>query len=288
MDKARKAEGLGYSTLLIADHLGAQLAPVPALQLAAEATTSLRVGTFVCNNDFRHPVLLAMEAATLDVLTGGRFELGIGAGHARPEYLQAGIAYDAPGVRVERLGEAVRVIKGLFGPGPMTFSGRYYQVHELEGFPRPFQQPHPPIVVGGGGRRLLSLAGREADVVAVGFRVLADGTPDLASIASEATAQQVEWVRQVAGARFDALELNILIQAVVVTDDRQGGAEQVAGRLGVTAAQALETPHALVGTADQIADDLRARRERFGISYVAVFERDMDAFAPVVGALAGT
>src|SRR5438876_677403 len=177
---ARQAEALGYSTLLIPDHLGDQLSPIPALVAAADATSTLRIGSLVFDNDFRHPVMLAKEAATLDVLSGGRFELGIGAGWLRSEYEQAGIPYDPPGVRVGRMEEALQIIKGLFADRPVTFSGTYYKVSALEGQPKPVQRPHPPILIGGGGKRILSIAAREATIVGFLPIVRPDGSgPDL-------------------------------------------------------------------------------------------------------------
>src|SRR6266568_4197945 len=178
---AQQAESLGYSTLQMPDHLGDQFAPVPALLAAAEATHTLRIGSFVFDNDFRHPVMLAREAATLDLLSGGRFELGLGAGWNRSEYEQAGIPYDSPGVRVSRMEEALHIIKGLLADGPVNFSGKYYTVTDLEGHPKPVQRPHPPILIGGGGKRLLSIAAREATTVGFTptFRAVGDRKSDV-------------------------------------------------------------------------------------------------------------
>ena len=289
---ARKAESLGYSTLLVPDHLGDQLAPVASLLMAAEATRTLRIGSFVFDNDFRHPVMLAKEAATLDLLSSGRLELGIGAGWLRAEYEQAGIPYDSAGVRISRMEEALQIIKGLFADGPLSFSGTYYKVNALEGYPKPVQRPYPPILIGGGGKRLLSIAAREATIV--GFIPVArsDGSgPDLTDSTMEALAQKISWVRQAAGDRFDDLELNILVAEVIVTEDREQAAQFIALTLAsgvqVTAKQVLQVPYLLLGTVDQICEDLLARREQYGISYVTVFERSMEALAPVVARLVG-
>lgn len=290
--KARRAEDLGYSTFLVPDHLGDQFSPAVSLLAAAEATTTLRIGSLVFDNDFRHPVMLAKEAATLDLLSGGRFELGIGAGWLRAEYEQAGIAYDPPGIRVSRLEEALRIIKGLFVDGPFTFSGDYYTITSLEGHPKPLQRPHPPLLIGGGGRRLLSLAAREASIVGFTptFRSDGDG-PELTDATPAALMQKLEWVHQAAGSRLDDLELNILIAEVMVSDDRRQTAEFIAAtlgsRVGASAEHVLEVPYVLIGTVDQICEDLLVRRDRFGISYITVYEKNMEALAPVVARLAG-
>ena len=150
-EQARKVEDLGYSTLLVPDHFGDQLAPVPALMAAADATTSLRIGTLVFDNDYRHPFVLAKEAATLDLLSGGRLELGLGAGWMRTDYDESGIAYDRPGLRVDRFAEGVAVVAGLLqADGPFSFSGTHYTVTEHTLTPRPVQRPRPPLILGGG------------------------------------------------------------------------------------------------------------------------------------------
>lgn len=290
---AQKVEALGYSTMLMPDHLGEQLAPVPALLAAAEATHTLRIGSFVFDNDFRHPVILAKEAATLDILSGGRFEFGLGAGWERSEYERAGIPYDPPGVRVDRMEEALHIIKGLFADGPFTFSGKYYTVTAFEGHPKPVQQPHPPILIGGGGKRTLSIAAREASIV--GFTPIfrgAGGGTDYTDAAPAALMQKVEWVRQAAGDRFDELELNILIGEVFTTEEREQAAQFIAATMApnipdVTPEVVLSVPYLLIGSIDQICTDLLARREQFGISYVTVFEKNMETLAPVVARLAG-
>ena len=285
---ARKVESLGYSTLLMPDHLGDQLGPVAALMAAAEATQTLRIGSLVFDNDFRQPVMLAKEAATLDLLSGGRFELGLGAGWMRSEYERAGIPFDSAGVRVNRLEEAVHIIKGLFAGEPLNFSGQYYTVTNLEGFPKPIQRPNPPIFVGGGSKRILSIAAREANIVGFGPRTRADGSGlDTTDATAEATERKVAWVRQAAGERFNELELNAIVFTVVVTDQRKQASEQLTQRFQMTTQQVLEMPHCLVGTVDQITEDLLYRREKYGISYVSIFEESIEAFAPVVARLAG-
>jgi len=290
-DKARKVEALGYAVLLVPDHLADLLAPFPALAAAAVATTRLRVGTAVLNNDFRHPVLLAREAATLDVLSDGRLELGLGAGHMQSEYEQAGLAFDPGATRVERLGEAVVIVKRLLEGESVTFAGRYYRVTGHAIHPRPVQRPRPPVFIGGDAPRLLTLAAREADIVGLTGIAFRQGgrEPDVAGFRAASVDERVRLVRETAADRFDRLELNALVQRVVVTDDRRKAAEELAtGRWArLMPDEILASPYALVGTADQIVDDLRARRERWGISYIMTHEPFMDALAPVVARLAG-
>jgi probable F420-dependent oxidoreductase len=286
--KVRRAEQLGYAVLLAPDHFGEQLAVVPALLAAAEATTTLRVGSYVFDNDFRHPAMLAKEAATLDILSGGRFELGIGAGWMRSEYEQVGIAYESGAIRTQRLEETLQIVKGLFAEGPFTFSGTHYTIKNLDRFPKPLQQPHPPLLVGGAGKRILSVAAREASIVSLAARVLPDGSGlDTADTTPQATLRKIEWIRQAAGERFSQLELNMIIFAVVITEDRLSAAQQLAESFKMAAEQVLTVPHCLIGTADQICEDLLKHREQYGVSYIAIFEDSMEAFAPVVARLMG-
>ena len=289
-ERARLIERLGYATLQVPDHFREQLAPVPALTAAALATTRLRVGGLVFCNDFRHPVVLAKEAATLDVVSGGRFELGLGAGWLREEYDQAGIPFDAPGTRVDRLVESLAIVKGLLAGERVTFEGRFYTITGLEGRPRPVQQPHPPIVIGGGGRRMLTLAAREASIVSLVPGARRDGGGlDRADFAAAATRQKIAWVREAAGDRLAALELHTLIQAVVVTADRAAAADQLAARFGGIARDlVLESPYVLLGTVAEICETLRERRDQYGISYITVFDRDAELFAPIVASLTST
>ena len=289
VERARRVEQLGYSILVVPDHFRDHLAPVPALTAAALATTRLRVGSLVFSNDFRHPAVLAKEAATIDVLSGGRFELGLGGGWLRAEYDQTGIPFEAPGTRVGRLEEAVTIIKGLLAGERVTFAGRHYTIADLEGRPTPVQRPHPPIAIGGGGRRTLTLAAREASIVGLVPRARRDGSGlDLTELSDAATREKLEWVRAAAGGRFDSLEIHALIQAVAVADRRTAAADDLASRFKVARDVVLETPYVLLGTIKEMCETLRERRERYGISYLTVFERDMEVFAPVVARLAGT
>jgi probable F420-dependent oxidoreductase len=289
VERARRVEQLGYSILVVPDHFRDHLAPVPALTAAALATTRLRVGSLVFSNDFRHPAVLAKEAATIDVLSGGRFELGLGGGWLRAEYDQTGIPFDAPGTRIERLEEAVTIIKGLLAGERVTFAGRHYTIADLEGRPTPVQRPHPPIAIGGGGRRTLTLAAREASIVGLVPRARRDGSGlDMTDLSDTATREKLEWVRAAAGDRFDSLEIHALIQAVAVSERRTAAADDLASRFKVARDVVLETPYVLLGTVEEMCETLRQRRERYGISYLTVFERDMEVFAPVVARLAGT
>jgi probable F420-dependent oxidoreductase len=285
---ARKAEDLGYSSLLVPDHFGDQLAPVPALMAAAAATTELRVGALVWDNDYKHPVVLAKEAATIDLLSGGRLEVGIGAGWMRSDYEQSGIPYDPPGVRISRMEEALTILKGLLAGETVTFTGDHYQVEGLEGTPKPARRP--PIIIGGGGRRVLSIAGREADIVGINVNLAAGEVgPDAGPNATaEATAEKVGWIRDAAGERFDDIELNVLVFFAAVTDDREKLADAMAGGFNIRPDQVLQVPHALVGSVEEICEDLERRRADHGISYITFNEDAFDAMAPVVARLAGT
>lgn len=286
--KARRVEELGYSVLLMPDHFGGLFAPMPALMAAAQATQSLHVGSFVMDNDFRHPVVLAKESATLDLLSGGRFELGLGAGWLTSDYEQSGIPFDPAGVRVSRMEESLHILKGLFADGLVTFEGTYYTVKNLEGMPKPHQRPHPPLLVGGAGKRVLSIAAREADIVSLVARSLPDGSAlDVTDMSPAATELKLRVIRQEAGARFEDLELNMLLFAVVPTHHRQQEADLLAGRFQTTGEQLLQTPHCLIGTTEQMCEDLLVRRERYGLSYITVFGEHLETFAPVVAQLAG-
>jgi probable F420-dependent oxidoreductase len=289
MDKARKIEALGYDTLVVPDHLADFLAPVPALVSAADATSHLRIGTNVFNNDYRHPVLLAREAATIDLLTDGRFQLGLGAGNVPSEYDQAGLKFDAGGTRVARLAEAVTIIKGLLQGETVTFAGKHYQVTGHTINPVPLQQPHPPLLIGGNGPRLLTLAAREADIVGLSGISFTRAGPDLAAWKGPGIDERMRLVRAAAGEdRYSRLEINALVQRVVVTDDRRQTAVELATRwTQLNADEILQCPFVLVGTVDQLIEDLIANRDRWDISSYAIFESDIERFAPVVARLAG-
>jgi probable F420-dependent oxidoreductase len=301
-ERARRVEALGYSALLLADHfLGPgpalaatnhplqELAAVPAIAAAAAATTTLRVGCRVFCNDYRHPVLLAKEAATLDLLSDGRLELGLGAGWLRGEYEAAGLRFDPPGERIERLAEAVALLKALFADAPVAHAGRHYQVSGFTGAPRPRQRPHPPLWIGGGGRRVLALAAREADVVSFNFdnRSGVIGPDGVRSATAEATAEKVRFVREAAGARFAVLELEIGAYFTFVSEKPEPIAEAMGRAFGLETREMLRHPHALFGTPAALCEELERRREAWGISCVTVPGTACEAFAPVVARLAG-
>ena len=290
MEKARKVEALGYATLTVPDHLTDLVAPMPAMISAAEATKTLRIGTYVLNNDLRHPVLVAREAAAVDLLTDGRLELGLGAGSIKSEYDEAGLSFDPAGTRVERLAESVTIIKSLLNGEQVTFAGRHYRVTGHTA-PPSAQKPHPPILIGGNGRLLLALAAREADIVGFSgltFRKGGAAPPDLSGWRAAGIDDRVRLVRKAAGdARYARLELNALVQQVVVTNDRRQAAEELASRwTQLTPDEFLQSPYVLIGTVGQIVEDLQAYRDRWGISYYVIHEQYMDAFAPVVAHLA--
>lgn len=287
---ARRAEDLGYAVLTVADHLDRGPATVPALMAAADATTTIRIGSMVFANDYVHPVVLAKQAATLDLLSDGRLELGIGAGWMTSDYEQAGIALDRPGVRIDRLAEAVTIIKGLLRGETVDFAGEHYRITALAGTPLPVQRPHPPIVIGGGGRRILSLAAREADVVGLNIALWAGTIDDRAgpSATEAATAEKVRWLREAAPERFAGLELQTRIHLAMISDDRRSVAEAVGPALGLTPEEALATPHALVGTVQEIIEQCHRWRDGFGISTFGLSADVLDELAPVVAALAGT
>jgi probable F420-dependent oxidoreductase len=281
-EKCRRVEALGYDTLLVADHFPRGLGPFSALATAAAVTNRVRVGTFVFANDFRHPAVLAKETATLDLLSDGRLEVGIGAGWLRSEYEATGIPFDRAGVRIDRLAEAIPLIKRLWTEDNVTVQGRFYEASGLSILPRPVQAPHPPLLVGGGGRRILSLAARHADIVALNPRATPEGTPDHRDITAGVTAQKLGWVRDAAGERFPSLELNIVVLRVVPTDDREQAADQLAQELHLTPDEVLESPHVLLGTVGDMADALQRRRSLYGISYITVTEDGLEPFAPVM------
>ncbi len=295
-DAARRTEGLGYATFLIRDHFvpdffGDQFAPVAALMAAAAATARLRVGTLVIDNDYRHPAVLAKEAATLDLLSDGRLELGLGAGWLRSEYERAGMVFDLPGVRVARLGEAVRVLKGLFADGPLTFEGTHYRISGLDGFPKPVQRPHPPILIGAGSRQMLRLAGSEADIVGLLTTSTRTGTllDDPGERLAPAVAEKIGWVREGAGGRFGEIELSLVATVRLADDPRQAADTLIRERgwAGVTVEDVLAMPSVFLGSAAAIIEAMEARRERFGVSYYVVSDSTRDVLAPVVARLAG-
>lgn len=286
LDLARKAEDLGYSTLLLPDHFGRQLAPLPALLAAAMHAPRLNVGTIVLDNDFRHPAVLAKEAATIDLLTDGRLELGIGAGWMEHDYRVSGLPFDPPGTRVDRLTEAVHILKACFSPtgeGPITFEGSFYKIDGLEAFPRRKVR----LLIAGSRRRMLRLAATQADIVAVEDHQFAERATGAARVNVADIEEQVAIVRQAAGGRLEEVEISVFAARTVVTDNRAFAVEELAGQLRLSADQIERSASFLVGSVDGIVEKLEERRARLGISYVMLHDRAMDAFAPVVARLTG-
>ncbi len=288
-ETARKLEGLGYSTLFIPDHFDDQYGPLVALTVAAEATTDLRVGSLVFDNDYRHPVVLAKEVATLDLLSDGRVEFGLGAGWMTSDYEQSGIPHDPPGTRIDRMMESLAIMKSLWTEHRTTRAGDHYTVTDALGTPT-HQRPHPPVIIGGGGERILTYAGREADIVGINPNLAAGyiGPEVAATSLVESYRQRVEWVRAGAGDRFDQVELQILTFFVQVVDNAAEVFEQMAPMFSASPEAMAEIPMALVGTVVEIIETLQRRREELGFSYIVVHEAEVDAFAPVVARLAGT
>jgi probable F420-dependent oxidoreductase len=284
-EKARRAEALGYDTLLMPDHITTQFAPIPALTAAAAATTTLRVGSFVFANDYRNPVVLAREAATLDLLSGGRLEFGIGAGWNRHDYRQLGLAYDRPKTRVDRMLEAVRLIKRLWTEDQVTHEGSHYRVTGAMILPRPVQRPHPPVMIGGGGPRMLRIAAREAQILAILPIVDPRGRHRLRTITLGSVADRVRQIRGMK--RFPELELNVIVVDAQVTDARQSLLRAAAARLKSSLTAIVKTPFLMYGSKASLIEDLIERRERMGISYIAIPYTAIEAFAPVVASLRG-
>ncbi len=290
----RRAESIGIDTLVVPDHLIPQLSPIPALTAIAVLSDRLRLSAFVHNNDLRHPAVLAQDLASLDILSGGRLDVAIGAGWNRAEYDAVGLPFDRTPVRQARLAEAIAVLKGCFADGPFSFSGEHYTITDHDAHPKPIQRPHPPLLIGGGGRRTLTLAAREANIVGLAPRILPVGAPDPGSISVEGTREKIAWVRAAAGERFGELELNVYPSTVPVqiTDDPLGAlaepAARLSGRTGmtVTPQELLDSPHVYVNTVDGFVEKFTRLRDELGITSImvgAVGELD-----PVVQRLDGT
>lgn len=293
-ETVRKAEAIGIDTLVVPDHLIPQLAPMPAMAAIVALSDRLRVSGFVLNNDLRHPAVMAQDLASLDVLSEGRLDIAIGAGWNRPEYEAIGIAFDRAPTRQARLAEAIAVLKGCFADGPFSFAGEHYTITDYDAFPKPVQRPHPPILIGGGGRRTLELAAREANIVGLAPRILPNAAGDPGSITVAASAEKIEWVREAAGERFSDLELNVYpsMTGVSITDRPLGEAREVAERLearsgvAVSPEELLDSPHIFINTVDGFVEKFVRLRDELGISSIMV--GSVDELAPVVERLAGT
>lgn len=301
-DTVARAEDAGYSTLFSSDHYfgpgpisestghrPVDLAPLAAIAVAAARTSSLRVGCRVFACDFHHPVVLAKEMATLDLLSDGRLEVGLGAGWVRDEYDGLGVAMERPGVRIAKLAEYVDVMRAHFGAEQIDIDGTYVHVRGFAGRPAPVQQPGPPIMIGGGAPRILGLAGRLADIVSINFNNASGrlGSSSVTSSGADETAEKIQWIRAGAGDRFDQIEIEIGAYFVAVGGGARTQLDAMASRFGVEPEQFASHPHALFGTVDEVCETLIERRERYGVSYVTVAQRNLDEFAPVVAALTG-
>jgi probable F420-dependent oxidoreductase len=286
-NRARAAEELGYSALYLTDHFDNQFGPLVAATVAAEATTTLHVGTLVLNNDLRNPVVLAKEIATLGLVAEGRVEIGIGAGWLKTDYEETGVSFESPGNRIERLAESLVIMRTLWSEGEVTFSGRHYSVDGARCEPRPSSLPS--IIVGGGSKRILTLAAKEANIVGVNTSLasIAKGE-ELSADATPAHYDRcLSWVREASGDRFDSLELQVTTVAAMVVGSRRA-AVRSAAMLGFEGEEALDFPTLLVGTEDELCERLIERRERWGFSNVVVPGESMESFAPIVARLAGS
>jgi len=291
VDVVRRAEDAGFDVIGGPDHIGSRLAAVlPMLAFAAGVSSTLRLSPMVVANDFRHPVLLAKDAATIDILSDGRFELGIGTGWIERQYRAAGIPYESASARVGRLEEAVAVIKGCWSGEAFSLNGEHYQVEAVT-CPRPVQSPRPPILIAGAGPRMLRLAGHEADIV--GLSPLNPGRATFDTFMSDMTtsgeriAAQIGWVREGAGSRFSDLELSVVAHYVSVTEHPDPVFEELAAETNTTVEEVTDSSHVLVGPTGKIIETLQERRERYGISYIVFDTDDLGAIGPVVSALAG-
>jgi probable F420-dependent oxidoreductase len=288
-EQARRLEDLGYSTLFIPDHFEDQYGPLVALTTAAEATSTLRVGSLVLDNDYRHPLVLAKELATLDLASEGRLEAGIGAGWLRSDYDEAGICYDEPGVRVARLEEAVKVMTALWASESVDFEGEHYRLRGAHGLPRPHTPGGPPLLIGGGSRRVLRLAAEHARIIGISpsLRAGSINAETIASVTPSRYAERIGWVREHAGERFSDIELQSLVFLAQIGRPQAEVAEEMSAMFGFSPDEIAATPVAVFGTEDEIVETLERRREEFGYSYWVFHEPEIDSFAPVVARLAG-
>jgi len=301
-----KTEDLGYSTFFLADHFLSQgpaldstyhppqmLAAVPAIAMALEQTSTLRVGCRVFCNDYRHPVILAKEAATMDYLSEGRLEFGIGAGWIGSEYEAAGMSFDAFPQRFSRFAEFIHAYKAFMSGDPLEIAGETINWSGFSGTPPPAQSPYPPLMIGGGSKKILEFAGEQADIISLNFNNRAGmlGPDGMNSGLAAATAKKIDWIKAGAGERFASLELEIGAYNTIITDHQEATATAIGDALGLSAEDILTHPHCLIGSVDYICDELQRRREAYGISYIAVLddgENNMvETFAPVVQRLAG-
>jgi probable F420-dependent oxidoreductase len=299
---ARKAESSGFSSFHLADHIigpGPALAAtghpvqtvaaIPAMAVAAEATSTIKVGCRVLCVDYRNPVMLAKEVATLDFFSEGRLELGLGAGWLQGEYEAIGVPFDRAGVRIDRFEEVIALLRASFAEGELNIDTPHVHAVGFEAVPKPFTKSGPPIMIGGGAKRILTIAGREADIVSLNFNNSSGklGADGIGSSTAELTDQKIQWIKDGAGARFDQIEIEIAAYFTIVTPDGEGTRAKMAPMFGMTPEVFAEHPNALIGSVDEICDRIVERRERFGISYVSFGASVIDAVIPVVERLAG-
>jgi probable F420-dependent oxidoreductase len=288
VDLARQAEDLGFASFQVDDHFGNQLATMPALMAAAAATSTIKVGPLVAGVDFRNPVVLAKESATIDLLSDGRFVLGVGAGWLDSDYAIAGVHQDDAATRIDRLAEALQVFRGLWSGEPFSFSGEHYRVAEVTGYPKPVADI--PILIGGGGKKVLSLAAKHADIVGVNPKIVGRSInpKSMATAAADVVDEKVAWVKEAAGDRYEDLELQLQVFVTVVTDDPAAVAEKLAPAFGLPPEVVLSAPYFQIGSIATITDNLRELRDRWDISYIAFQQDATEAVASIVSDLAGT
>ena len=295
-DAVRRLEDLGFTTVAVSDHLtgGWALDPMVALMVAGEASDRLRLLSLVLANDFRHPALLHRSAAMVDVFSSGRLELGLGAGWLKADYQATGLGFDDPATRIERLAESVQILKLLFGPAPATFAGRHYRIEALDGLPKPVQQPRPPILIGGGGRRSLSLAAKEADIISVhsmlgGGTLTAQAARDLGQPAVEAKIGILRSAARAAGRALEAIDLQFSVYLCEIQDSTSRAREAVSSFSRFLKADPdlmASSPSVLVGSLEECVEKLEERRERFGFNYLKI-SAEPAMIAPLVARLAG-
>ena len=292
-DTAKFAEQQGYSSLLVPDHFHGQYGPMTALAAAAAVTTELKVGALVFGNDYRHPIMLAKEMATLDHIAEGRVEFGIRARWMRTDYDQTGMTYDRPGLRIERMVESLQIIKRCWQEGSFDFAGEHYQIDCYDGLPLPYTPGGPPVIIGGGGPRMLGVAAEHADIVAITANLRAGevGADAISDSMPEAYDAKLARVGEVLGDRLDDTEINSLAMNTTITDDRDGALEFFAGMFGAPKEHVAQTPALIVGSVDEIVETLQERRDRWGFNYVVVQQnggQGLERFNEVISTLAGS
>jgi probable F420-dependent oxidoreductase len=284
---ARRVESLGYDLLAMPDHMGHQLSPFAALAAAAAATTTLRVGAFVFANDFRHPLILAREAATLEFLSGGRFEMGMGAGWMPSDYRELGLSYGPASQRVDRLEEAIPIIKQLLAGERVTHHGKHYNMDRAYAGLPPVQRPRPPLAIGAGGPRMLRLAAREADIVGLTPGFSERGWPLFGQATEKATEAKIATVKAAAGERFEQLEINLWVSSAGLVGSGNSLLGSAAAATAKAATSLYGSPYVLYGTLKGVREQLLRRRDKLGISYYTFPSRSMETMAPLVEALTG-